>query len=128
MIKHCNTCNATDRYFYLLKLGLFLFTGMFATAKVLAADPQINSFQVSMITQPDSRDSVNVEIKVLEDEYINDVVKALYKEKSGPDYSREDVYVDYLVQVIEGNTRKDLPNFADDDVYVDHLVEILKMQ
>jgi len=109
----------------LIKLALLLLTGLIEMANVQAADPYNNSYQVSMITQPAVRDTIRKEIKVLEEEYIDYVVQALNREYSGPDYSRDEIYDDYLVQAIEGKTQQDQPDFADDDVYVNYLVSVV---
>jgi hypothetical protein len=58
-------------------------------------------------------------------DYVNDLVEAVYGKKTGPDYSKESVYVDSLVKSIEGISRDNTPDFSRDEVYVNHLVEVI---
>lgn len=106
-------------------LGLYLFASALPMTSVQAADRYDTSSQISMLTQAQSRSSISKELQALEEEYINDVIGSLNNQSGGPDFSRDEVYVDHLVDVMNGKTQQNQPNFADDEVYLNHLASIL---
>ena len=106
-------------------LGLLAVLGLLASFNIQAAETDESGVQLSMIDQSSARSEAKEELKALEEEYINDVIGALNRKHTGPDFSNDDVYADHLVLIMEGKTQHGEPNFADEEVYVDHLVEIL---
>jgi len=124
---HSKQINTSNAGVYLSELGLVVALGLLATANLQAADTTTNDSdtQVSMINHPSERSKANRELKALEEEYITATIQALNRTPAGPDFSNDDVYVDYLVQVIDGKTQLTQPNFADDEIYVNHLIKIL---
>lgn len=125
MTQHSKMFNASNLGLYIFRLGLVTVLALFGSVNVQAADTDESGVQLSMIDQPGARSEAKEELKALEEEYINDVISALNRKHTGPDFSNDDVYADHLVLIMEGKTQHGKPNFADEDVYVDHLVEIL---
>ena len=60
-----------------------------------------------------------------DDDYVTDLVKSVYGKPTGPDYSNENVYVDSLIESIEGKFSHESPDFSNSEVYANHLVEII---
>jgi len=125
MKQHIRVIDASKAVVFLLKIGLVATFALFATVNLYADEIDETGTHVSMINQPSEIAKANRELRALEEEYINATVQALNKIPSGPDFSNDDIYVDYLVRVVEGKTQLTQPNFADDEIYVNHLVKIL---
>ena len=125
MTTHSKLISASNVGSYLCKLGLVAALGIAAVGNAQSQEQDHRTIQLAMIEQPSERARANEELNALEEEYINATIQALTKKDSGPNFSDEEVYVDHLVDVMEGKTQKDQPNYADEEVYVDHLVEIL---
>lgn len=60
-----------------------------------------------------------------DDDYVADLIQSVYGKPSGPDFSKESVYVDSLIEAVNGNSHEISPDFSNDEVYDNHLVEII---
>ena len=60
-----------------------------------------------------------------DDDYVNNLVQSIYGKQTGPDFSKDSVYIEHLVQSANGDTQTGSPDFSNDDVYLNHLAEIL---
>lgn len=60
-----------------------------------------------------------------DDDYVSDLVKSIYGKPTGPDYSKESVYLDSLVESVNGTNHSSRPDFSNDEAYTNHLVEII---
>lgn len=60
-----------------------------------------------------------------DDDYVTDLIQSIYGKQTGPDFSKDSVYIEHLVQSANGNTQTESPDFSNDDVYLNHLAEIL---
>ena len=125
MNQHIRVIEASKAGVRLLNIGFVATFALITTANLHADEIDGTGAHVSMINQPSELTKANRELKALEEEYINATIQALNKIPSGPDFSNDDIYADYLVQVVEGKTQLTQPNFADDEIYVNHLVKIL---
>ena len=60
-----------------------------------------------------------------DDDYVSDLVQSIYGKPTGPDYSKESVYLDSLVESVNGTNNSSRPDLSNDEAYTNHLVEII---
>ena len=104
----------------ILVLGFAL---MLSSAAMGAESTNNNSIVMAMYGFVDTKYSDTN--SYTDDDYVTDLVQSVYGKPTGPDYSKENIYVDSLVQSIEGNQSTNELDFSNDDVYANHLVEVI---
>jgi len=108
-------------------MALVATLGLTAVPTAQAAEMYEADVQLSMLKQSPSHDQIRESIKALDAEYTLASVKALNRSPApGPDLSKEEVYVDYIIDVLNGSIQPANPKFTDEESYINYLVKIVK--
>lgn len=60
-----------------------------------------------------------------DEDYLSGLAQSVLGKSSGPDFSKESIYIESLVKSVNGTSQQNEPDFSNDDVYINHLVEII---
>ena len=102
----------------------FLMLASSATIATEISNEDNNSFVISMYGFQNEKYFSEAE-SYTDDDYAADLAESIFGKQIGPDYSKEDVYVEALVRSVEGLSQPNAPDFSKDEVYVNHLVEVI---